>query len=117
MGFTRRFVLATTKLAVVAAVTGGCIACIIQSANVRPLDPKHPPVDVKSPVKAHLVDGSTVLYPNGVRLDGNVLVTRGSRYPLGSSIPVPSGPIPLDSIIGMEAFETDINEAGSVVAS
>jgi hypothetical protein len=117
MAITRKIVLATMKLALIIAVTGGGLACVFQSAKVRPLDPKNPPVDVKSPVKAHLVDGSTVLYPNGVRLEGNVLVTPGSRYQLGSSIPVPSGQIPLDSVVGMEAFDTKVDIPTSVVAS
>ncbi|HVF39750.1 MAG TPA: hypothetical protein VM939_07610, partial [Gemmatimonadaceae bacterium] len=114
---TRRIVLGTIKIMLVTAIGGGGIACIFQSAQVRPLNPKSPPVDVKSPVKAHLLDGSTVLYPNGVRLSNNVLVTPGSRYMLGSTTGVPSGPIPLDSVVGMEAFDTKINVATSVLAS
>jgi hypothetical protein len=114
---TRNIILAGIKLALVMAVTGGGLACVIQSANVRPLDPKNPPTNVQSPVKAHLVDGSTVLYPRGVQLVGNVLVTGGNRYKLGSSLPVPSGQISLDSVVGLEAFDTNINVPGSVVAS
>lgn len=117
MAIIRKIVPATLKLALVLAVAGGGLACVFQSAKVRQLDPKNPPVDVKSPVKAHLVDGSTVLYPNGVRLEGNALVTSGSRYKLGSSIPVPSGLIPLDSVVGMEAFDTKVDVPISVVAS
>ncbi len=117
MAITRKIVLAAIKLAMVTAVTGGGLACVVQSAKVRPLDPKNPPADVRSPVKAHLVDGSTVLYPNGVRLEGNILVTGGNRYKLGSSIPVASGQIPLDSVVGMEAFDTEVDAAGTIILS
>jgi len=114
---TRQFVFVTMKLALLAAVTVGGPACVFQRASVRPLDPKNPPVAVQSPVKAHLLDGSTVVYPNGVALLGNILTTPGLRYPLGSSVSAPSGPVPLDSIVGMEAFDTDVNVVASVVAS
>jgi hypothetical protein len=117
VAFTRKIVVVVIKLVVLSAATAGAFACVIQGAKVRPLDPKNPPVEVTSPVKAHLVDGSTVLYPQGVRLVGNVLVTPGNRYKLGSSIPVPSGQIPLDSVVGMEAFDTNVNVPGSVLAS
>ena len=117
MAITRKIVRATMKLVLTTAVTAGGIGCIVQNAQVRPLDPKNPPVEVKSPVKAHLVDGSTVLYPNGVRLENNVLVTPGIRYQLGSSTSVGSGRIPIDSVVGMEAFDTGVNTAGSVIMS
>ena len=116
MAFTRKTALAALKLVVAIAVVGG-MACVFQKVKVRQLDPKNLPVDVKSPVKAHLVDGSTILYPNGVRMVGNVLVTTGSRYMLGSTTRVPSGLIPLDSVVGMEAFDTNVDVPTSVVAS
>jgi hypothetical protein len=58
MATTRKVVLAATKLALVTAVTGGSLACVILSAKVRPLDSKVPPTDVTSRVKAHLVDSA-----------------------------------------------------------
>src|SRR4051794_12892192 len=112
---TRNIILAGIKLALVMAVTGGGLACVIQSANVRPLDPKNPPTNVQSPVKAHLVDGSTVLYPRGVQLVGNVLVTGGNRYKLGSSLPGPARQISPRSVVGVEAFDPHINVPRSAV--
>jgi hypothetical protein len=58
---TRKIVLATMKLVLVTAVTGAGIACVVERGSVRPIDPKNPPTEVKSPVRAHLVDGSTVV--------------------------------------------------------
>ncbi|MEO7502999.1 MAG: hypothetical protein ABIW94_10225 [Gemmatimonadaceae bacterium] len=117
MALSRRLIRATIRLSLVTAVLGGGIACLVQKPKVVQLDPKHPPIEVRSPVKAHLVDGSTVLYPGGVQLQGNFLATPGTRFMLGSSVPVSTSRISLDSIVGMEAFDTGYDIPASVVAS
>ena len=45
------------------------------------------PVRVQSSVKAHLFDGSTVIYPRGVYVANNAVIGVGSRYAVGSSTP------------------------------
>ena len=117
MASARRLVLHLLKVPLSVAIVAGGLACAFHSAEIRPLDPKKPPVEVKSPVKAHVVDGSTVLYPNGVRVVANALVTPGMRYALGAAVPVRSGPIPLDSIVGMEAYETNTHWGTSIAAT
>jgi hypothetical protein len=43
-------------------------ACIVQvrEIKVEPVEPTAPGTDVRSPVKAHLLDGTTVVFPRGV---------------------------------------------------
>ncbi len=105
------------RIPLVFAVTAGAISCVFHSAQVTPLDVRHAPTEVTSPVKAHLVDGSTVLYPTGVRIANNTLITSGSRYALGTPVLSQSGPIPLDSVVGMESYDTKINMGKSVAAT
>src|SRR5437667_3728942 len=93
-------------------------ACIhvYQSIRPRPLDP-HTPVTVTTPVKAHLVDGSTVVFLAGVTVDSTQVRGDGNRYSLTLRDSAAVSSIPLDSIVGMEAFEQSVNGASSFVVS
>ena len=93
-------------------------ACIhvYQSIRPRPLDP-HTPVVVTTPVKAHLADGSTVVFPAGVTVDATQVRGDGNRYSLSLRDSAAVTSIPLDSIVGMEAFEQSVNGASSFVVS
>lgn len=93
------------------------VACVIQKPVVSQLDVRRPPAVVHSPIKAHLLDGSTVLYPRGVSLEGNTLMGNGLRYPIGSSAPMNAPRISLDSVVGMESYSKDVNVLGSVALS
>src|SRR6266568_3935300 len=81
-------------------------ACIhvYQSIRTRALDP-HTPVSVTTPVKAHLTDGSTVVFLSGVTVDSQTVRGDGNRYSLTLRDSAAVTSIPLDSIVGMEAFE------------
>src|SRR6266550_1834015 len=93
-------------------------ACIhvYQSIRPRPLD-LHTPVTVTTPVKVHLVDGSTVVFLAGVTVDSAVVRGDGNRYSLTLRDSAAVTSIPLDSIVGMEAFEQSVNGASSFVVS
>src|SRR6266581_2621371 len=93
-------------------------ACIhvYQSIRPRPLDP-HTPVVVTTPVKAHLVDGSTVVFLAGLTVDSAEVRGDGNRYSLTLRDSAAVSSIPLDSIVGMEAFEQSVNGASSFVVS
>src|SRR5213596_298903 len=93
-------------------------ACIhvYQSIRPRPLDP-HTPVVVTTPVKAHLADGSTVVFAAGVTVDSTQVRGDGNRYSLSLRDSAAVTSIPLDSIVGMEAFEQSVNSASSFVVS
>src|SRR5678816_2756641 len=73
----------------------------------------------ESAVKAHLLDGSTVIYPTGFFINGKAVVKRGTarRYSIGTLSSTDAGPIPLDSVVGMEAYGTKYNVPASVVAT
>ena len=71
--------------------------------RVEPIDPNRA-TRVESPVKAHLLDLSTVFFETGVSLDGDTIHGLGvaigpSAEPLG-----PRTSIPVDSLAGLEAL-------------
>ncbi len=59
---------------------------------------------VRYPVKAHMVDGSTVLYPNGLTIQRDKLVGTGQRYGLKLQFVEVVQSLPADSLVGMERY-------------
>ena len=86
-------------------------ACVhvYQGVRVRALD--RTPVTVTSPVKAHLRDGSTVVFSAGAVVGGDTVRGQGMRYGLTLRDSTAIGAISLDSIVGMETFERTSNPA------
>lgn len=72
---------------------------------------------VRSPVKAHLIDGSTVVYPNGLTLSQDTLRGEGTRFDLALRNPTRTLTIPLDSVVGLEAFRTRLDEGRTILYS
>ena len=102
----------------VVAVTGTVAGCIqlIQTTAVRPLDPASSKTDsIRSPVKAHLKDGSTVVFRNGATIHDRTIDGVGMSYPLMSRAGSLRNRVPLDSVVGLEAFETKELAAESLV--
>src|SRR5512143_3790391 len=61
-------------------------------------------VQVSTAVKAHLLDGSTVLYDNGVTVRQDRLVGPGQRYGLKLQLVEVVQSVALDSVVGMETY-------------
>jgi len=61
-------------------------------------------VRVITPVKAHLFDGSTVVFRDGVVVAAGKVSGQGTRYSLTMADPMPVTSLPLDSVVGMESF-------------
>src|SRR5688500_509637 len=97
-------------------ITLGIASCRFQSPSVRNVPVQQVPTVVRSSVKAHMLDGSTVVFPSGIRLQQNRVSGMGKRYPLlGAGVLVAS--IPLDSVVGMEAYDSNLNEGATLAAS
>jgi predicted RNA-binding protein with TRAM domain len=77
-----------------------------QQVRVESVDPRAAAF-VVSPVRAHLADGSTIVFPRGFTLKGDTVIGPGSRYAPGLSSRVSANSIVLDSVVGMETFETE----------
>ena len=99
------------------AMTLSAASCVFisQRVEVKPLDISQTTA-VLSPVKAHLKDGSTIVYLNGVQISGGQLRGSGLRYDLSlASTPVDS--VSLDEVVGMESFTTSVNGVQTAVVS
>ena len=75
------------------------------------------PVRVSSAVKAHLVDGSTVVYAEGVTVTSNALSGPGVKYDLALSNASPVTTIPLAEVVAMESFASEVEVGKTLVAS
>ena len=71
------------------------------------------PVKLATPVKAHLLDGSTVLYRNGVTVAAESLVGPGVRFGLTLADSAPVSALAIADVAGMESF----HRANDVVPS
>ena len=86
----------------------------VQVASVaRPVAPTDT-VSVTTPVKAHLVDGSTVVFWHGVRVAGGTVSGPGTRYDLTLRDSTVVTGVVLDSVVGMESFR-DQDEPGKTI--
>lgn len=80
-------------------------ACFVRRVQVDEWQaPVRDSVAVKHPVKAHLEDGTTVLYPNGVVVQGDRLLGTGQRYNLKLQFLEVVQSVPVDSLTGMETY-------------
>jgi hypothetical protein len=90
--------------------------CVFHRVQVQPIVPRDAVV-VTSPVKAHLKDGSTVVYAKGVTVSGGALRGSGVRYDLALKQPTNVDSIPLDFVVGMESFETRVDGAPTAIVT
>ena len=96
-------------MAILVAVTAGMAGCLqrvwVTEARDIPL-PKGQLASVtqfiKSPLKAHLADGSTVVYRQGAIISGGQIVGTGVAYKLmDDQSSTVRDRIPLDSVVGV----------------
>ena len=72
---------------------------------------------VHSPVKAHLADGSVLLFPDGVTVTPEALRGVGARYDLALRYAGEVERVSMDSVVGVESFRTGTNVPVSVALS
>jgi hypothetical protein len=72
---------------------------------------------VRTPVKAHLADGSTVMFASGARIGRGRIAGAGKAYALLATTATARTAVPLDSVVGLETFEGKLLAAPTVVVS
>ena len=75
---------------------------------MRPDDTVAGPSAIASPVKVHLLDGSTVVFSNGATVSRDSIVGRAMSYALLRDVGIPRPSVPMDSVLGVEAFEKKV---------
>src|SRR5947207_8149977 len=78
-----------------------CMAsCVFRRLEIRSVDTRVP-VTVSTAVKAHLKDGSTVVYLQGVTVTTDALQGQGTRYDLTLTTGTKVDRLPLADVLGM----------------
>ena len=86
------------------------VACLSTTNRAKPLTTAGATRWVASPIKAHLRDGSTVLFREGANVGANGIVGHGEHFTATlDSSRIDS--IPLGDVVGVEAYEREINTA------
>ena len=79
------------------------------------------PLTISSPVKAHLIDGSTLVFEEGVTVAEGQVIGEGRKYDIILDTSVPVSAVNLNDVAAMESYQTPIQPARSaafnVVAS
>ena len=94
-------------------------ACVhrFSSVEVASVTASEDVVTVRSPVKAHLKDGSVVVFRNGVTVHRDTLRGAGVRYDLRLA---EQGEVPwltLDQVVGVESYQERVDGATSAAVS
>ena len=92
------------------------VACVI-STTTRPVALERGGVrTVVTPLKAHLMDGSVVVFPSGATISTVAVMGAGERFDVGrSSAQNATTQVPLDSVLGFETYERTVNPGRTLV--
>ena len=110
-----------STLFLLSVLYAGTTACVIRKAvEVERIEPV-PEVTVETLVRAHLSDGSVIVYPDGVSFSDHEIIGVGNRYDIrlqsmGVGVQGAQGRVnrvPLDSVLGMESYTGGINSAAT----
>lgn len=96
-------------------LVGSCV-WIIQSGSVEEVSAGSPTV-VTAPMKAFLQNGDVVVYDDGADISSTSIFGPGLRYPLNRETGVQVSEVPLDSVVGIEAFRGRIDPVGTAAMS
>ena len=102
----------------------GClliVSCVtVRHIEITPIEAgedAEPPIVVESPVKAHLVDGSTVMFPKGLTVADDKIKGEGFKYDITLERTEPVTEIPLDDVAAMESYQDVVNTGATVAAT
>jgi hypothetical protein len=94
------------------------VACVISSKTGGTNQQTSAPVTVRTAMKVHMLDGSIIVLANGGAIDRNDIVGTGMRYdPTLRNATASGGPIPLDSVVGVETYERTVNPGRTLLYS
>jgi hypothetical protein len=102
-------ICAALSTAVLVGTIGSCVTTVRYEA--MPLAGQV----VRSPVKAHLMDGSTIVFSSGVTVGGAQVTGAGTRYDIRLNRVGPISGVALDSVLAMESFRTETDFGRSVL--
>jgi hypothetical protein len=92
-------------------------ACIVSRKEMSEVTPASQ--DVESALRVFLADGSVIVFPEGAEVGVDQVrgYRTGARFDLARTPEGPQDAVPLDSVIGMEAFDNRTDPGLSILAS
>ncbi|HYO47824.1 MAG TPA: hypothetical protein VEY33_14165, partial [Gemmatimonadota bacterium] len=109
-----RRVLPAAGALVLAALVAACAVILSKDPPVATAHDSTQPIQVESPARVHLADGSVVVYPKGFALERDTIVGEGSRYGLALEGKGVVMRLPVDSVAAMESYRVETNTGRSV---
>jgi hypothetical protein len=104
------------RSAVLLALLPVAAACVQRFQTLEPREVAAEAGAVRTPVRAHMYDGSIVVFPQGATVAAGSITGSGTRHkPGAAAFAVQS--VPIDSVIGVETFATSTQGAQSVLVS
>ncbi|HEX5436771.1 MAG TPA: hypothetical protein VFW98_06410 [Gemmatimonadaceae bacterium] len=103
------------SLITLAALSATACIWIFRGVKVAPVDPSADSTAITSPVKAHLVDGTTIVYAHGVVIARDTVRGVGARFDITGNSTTVAERVPLDSVVAMEDL-LPVVHAGPTVA-
>ncbi len=93
-------------------------SCIIHRVEVTPVELRdQPEITVESPVKAHMKDGSTVVFEDGIRVRDGRVWGNGEKYDLSLNSGVETSSVSLDDLAAMESFQSTVDRTATTLGT
>ena len=106
----------TTKLLALVLISAVSACVVVRTVSIESMTPDAAVgTDVRTPMKVFHTDGTISVFPSGARVTTEAVMGMASHYSLDLSTRTPVDSVPLDSIVGIEAFRGGV-AAGATVA-
>jgi len=93
-------------------------ACVVHRLDVVPVDvTAEAPIEVTTPVKAHLKDGSTVVFAEGVTIADGTIRGDGRIYDVTLDNSSLTGEVELADVAAMESYQTPVSTGATTAAT
>ena len=102
------------SVVVLALLLSSPVACISRGVRTDEVHPAATDVVLTTPTRAHLADGTTVVYLSGVRVGHDTLRGSGTRYDLTGRRTGSVLALPTDSVAAIESLTTTTNTGATV---
>lgn len=106
------------RTAAALALALACGACFIYRTLTIESEPASGPSrSISSRLKAHLDDGTTVVFPNGIAIDHDTVRGQGVAYDLALQSRGFVSAVPLSRVVAMETFRTGVDPLATFAVS
>jgi hypothetical protein len=109
---------AAAVCALATCVVAACIYYKTPTTRAVPVPRAPDSIAVTTPVKAHLLDGTTIVFHDGVEIAHDTLYGSGIHWDLALNVQTPVQGVPVDSVLGMETYgdNVDATKTGLAIA-